>query len=168
MTDIDFRIVTGAFLDETCIFTGKHFEHPIQRSFCTLGITQHFSDQSKQGAILLRAADGTILAQPPARARSIGGVAMPTCWHCKTETTREHFLRVVDGSGPLYGPWEGWRTAGRFLVSPDGERITCERLRGMLWAEKNRIRKTVARATNVGDLARVFLLPPRERFDGRA
>jgi hypothetical protein len=90
---------------------------------------------------------------------------MPTCWHCKTETTREHYARVVDGKGPLYGPWEGWRTAGRFLVSPDGDRLTPQRLRGLMFAERHRLRKEKP-APAPARLS--HLIPAREQFDGRA
>lgn len=31
--------------------------------------------------------------------------------------------------------WHGWRIRGRFLVSPDGDRITVERLRGVVFRE---------------------------------
>lgn len=33
------------------------------------------------------------------------------------------------------GHWLGWRLRGRFLISPDGDRITPERLRGFLFTE---------------------------------
>jgi len=36
----------------------------------------------------------------------------------------------------LGNEWTGWRFAGRDLVSPDGMRISPQRLRGILWAEK--------------------------------
>lgn len=43
----------------------------------------------------------------------------------------------VNGRGPLGGDhWRGWRLAGRVLVSPDGDRISPERLRGLLWRER--------------------------------
>src|SRR5690606_15464921 len=32
------------------------------------------------------------------------------------------------------GLWQGWRICGRCLVSPDGERISPERLRGLAWS----------------------------------
>jgi len=36
----------------------------------------------------------------------------------------------------LTGDWLGWRQRGRWLVSDDGQRITVERLRGLLWREQ--------------------------------
>ena len=38
------------------------------------------------------------------------------------------------------GEWYGWRLRGRHLVSDDGQRITPERLRGLLWREKMELR----------------------------
>jgi len=38
------------------------------------------------------------------------------------------------------GEWYGWRLAGRHLVSPDGERITRERLSGLLWRDGMELR----------------------------
>lgn len=40
----------------------------------------------------------------------------------------------------LIGEWYGWRLRGRHLVSPDGERITPERLRGLLWRDGSELR----------------------------
>lgn len=36
--------------------------------------------------------------------------------------------------------WNGWRFAGRFLVSPDGERMTARRLDGLLWRDGQELR----------------------------
>lgn len=94
---------------------------------------------------------------------------MAQCFHCKAESTPEHYQRVVHNHVALYGPWRGWRMAGRVLVSPDGDRITPERLRGILFGEKFRIRKPPALdppqtvvSLPAGDL------PARERFEGAA
>ena len=40
----------------------------------------------------------------------------------------------------LSGPWEGWRVRGRDLVSPDRQRITPERLQGLLWRDAMELR----------------------------
>lgn len=37
--------------------------------------------------------------------------------------------------------WFGWRLRGRHLVSPDGERITRERLSGLLWRDQQELRR---------------------------
>lgn len=41
----------------------------------------------------------------------------------------------VNALGEMPGEWAGWRLAGRYLVSPDGDRISPRRLRGILFAE---------------------------------
>jgi len=50
----------------------------------------------------------------------------------------------VNSLGELPGEWTGWRLAGRYLVSPDRDRISPERLRGLLFQEycHERLRKT--------------------------
>lgn len=45
-------------------------------------------------------------------------------------------MHVVD----LPGEWYGWRLRGRYLVSPDGERITRARLDGLLWRDGQELR----------------------------
>lgn len=37
--------------------------------------------------------------------------------------------------------WYGWRQCGRYLVSHEGQRITVERLRGLLWREQMDLRR---------------------------
>jgi len=44
---------------------------------------------------------------------------------------------VVD----LDGDWYGWRLRGRHLISPDGQRMTQERLRGLLFRDQLELRK---------------------------
>ncbi len=89
---------------------------------------------------------------------------MTICWHCKSEHDRAHHDRVVYNRTALYGPWYGWRMAGRVLVSPEGDRIAPERLRGLLWSERLRIRKSGQQ----DGVAAVSTLPARERFAGSA
>lgn len=36
--------------------------------------------------------------------------------------------------------WNGWRLRGRHLVSDDGQRMTIERLRGLMWRDKMELR----------------------------
>ena len=62
---------------------------------------------------------------------------MTTCFYCKQEHPEGHYDRVVLKKTALHGPWAGWRMAGRFLVAPDKDRITPERLRGIIWREAN-------------------------------
>jgi hypothetical protein len=66
---------------------------------------------------------------------------MPTCFHCLAETPDEHYRRVVYNEAALYGPWRGWRLAGRYLVNPTGERLMPERLRGLMFIESIRPKK---------------------------
>lgn len=73
---------------------------------------------------------------------------MPTCPHCKAETADEHFDRVVHNKTLLYGPWAGWRMAGRDLVAPDGDRVSIERLRGLLFRQELEARRASYRSRN--------------------
>lgn len=36
--------------------------------------------------------------------------------------------------------WYGWRLRGRHLVSPDGQRMTVERLKGLMWRDAMELR----------------------------
>lgn len=74
---------------------------------------------------------------------------MPRCRHCEAETETEHFDRVVHNKTALHGPWAGWRMAGRELVSPDGDRFTTTRLRGLAFRLEAELRLERARARNV-------------------
>jgi hypothetical protein len=38
------------------------------------------------------------------------------------------------------GEWYGWRLRSRHLVSPDGDRMTPERLCGLLWRDRAELR----------------------------
>ena len=101
---------------------------------------------------------------------------MTFCRHCKAETDASHYRRVVENHTPLYGPWDGWRMAGRDLIAPDRQRISPERLRGLLFAEANRhylARRTAKHETAAAfykfpSIDRTLSLPPRERFSGCA
>ena len=70
---------------------------------------------------------------------------MPMCWHCKAESTDEHYARVVHNHSELHGPWTGWKLAGRCLVAPDGERLSVERLRGLMVRASLEARRDAAR-----------------------
>lgn len=72
--------------------------------------------------------------------------------------------RTIYNKTPLHGPWTGWRMAGRVLVSPDGDRISPERLRGLLFRESLEKRKAVRQ----GCVGQVVSLPARETFSGSA
>lgn len=73
---------------------------------------------------------------------------MSRCRHCNAETEADHFDRVVHNKTALHGPWAGWRMAGRELVSPDGDRFSPTRLRGLAWRLEAEQRAERARARN--------------------
>lgn len=90
---------------------------------------------------------------------------MPTCWHCKAESSAAHFARVVENKTALHGDWEGWRLSGRFLIAPgNAGRILPARLLGMLWEERSRVAQVRKRTLCPVSSA----LPPRELFRGQA
>lgn len=66
----------------------------------------------------------------------------PPCWGegvaCPNDCAAQQCQRVVANIVPLHEDWAGWRMAGRCLVSPDGDRIRPDRLRGVLWREYGR------------------------------
>lgn len=41
----------------------------------------------------------------------------------------------------LTGEWYGYRLRGHYLISPDGDRMTPERLRGLLWRDHLELRR---------------------------
>lgn len=64
----------------------------------------------------------------------------PPCWpkgqECPNSCAQAHYDRTVYNQTPLHGPWTGWRMAGRDLVTPDGVRLSPERLRGLAWRQE--------------------------------
>jgi len=47
---------------------------------------------------------------------------------------------VDQGQIDFDGEWYGWRLKGRHLISPDGDRMTPERLRGLMWRDRSELR----------------------------
>lgn len=94
-----------------------------------------------------------------------------TCPHCDP---REIYQRTVENKTKLYGEWEGWRLAGKWLIAPNGQRMMQARVLGMAWAEKRRDIDDRRKARERGKakdsviitLSRI--MPARERFDGQA
>jgi hypothetical protein len=41
----------------------------------------------------------------------------------------------------LVDEWEGWRIRGRFLISPDGDRLTIGRIKGLAWRDHFELRR---------------------------
>lgn len=70
------------------------------------------------------------------------------------------------------GEWYGWRLRGRHLVSDDGQRMTLERLRGLMWRDKMELRlkgfasrraaEEAKRAASSGPLVKVLVIPLSE------
>lgn len=44
----------------------------------------------------------------------------------------------LSNSFDCFGPWAGWRMRGRFLISPHRDRLTPERLAGIVFVESLR------------------------------
>ena len=83
----------------------------------------------------------------------------------------QYALRVHNHT-PLYGPWTGWRLAGRDLVSPDGTRFSPQRLRGLAWRQDASTRLERAAARNAkkkpAQLVRVVVVDLAVYRDGQA
>jgi len=61
------------------------------------------------------------------------------CWTagqpCLNKCAAADYQRLVLNQVELTGPWLGWRLAGCDPVSPDGQRISPERLRGLIFRQ---------------------------------
>ena len=125
------------------------------------------------GAVVPPAMAGTPFAGPKTLPKQSGCFRMDviTCFYCKQESTRAHWERVVENKTPLHGPWSGWRMAGRMLVSPQRERITPERLAGLIWREAQDQQVSKSLLAQSGQSSSVQALPghgqqaPRVRRD---
>lgn len=74
----------------------------------------------------------------------------PPCWPAgPNPCALTHADHVLRNHVALYGPWKGWRLAGRELVAPSGERLTVERLRGLLWRQDAEDVRNSARARKI-------------------
>lgn len=47
---------------------------------------------------------------------------------------------LVHNRADLVGQWYGWKLRGRHLVTPDGDRLTPERLAGLAWRDAAELR----------------------------
>lgn len=54
----------------------------------------------------------------------------------------------------LTGEWHGWRQRGRYLVSDNGQRMTLERLRGLLWRDELELRRKGYASRRAAELGR--------------
>lgn len=59
-----------------------------------------------------------------------------------------NYERVTHGHSDLRADWLGWKQRGRYLVVPDGQRISPERMRGIMWRLDAEARRDAARARN--------------------
>lgn len=59
---------------------------------------------------------------------------------------RQRYQEKVLGHIDLTGDWAGWRLRGKWLISPEGDRINPLRLRGLLFREANEQRRHKAGA----------------------
>lgn len=66
---------------------------------------------------------------------------------------RQLYAWEVTGKGWLPGDWSNWRLAGRYLVSPDGDRISKNRLTGILWRERQRLNIEIRKPVCQGEVA---------------
>lgn len=69
------------------------------------------------------------------------------CWPigapCPNACAARTINHLTRNQVELTGPWNGWRLAGKDLVSPTGHRVSPERMKGILWrleAEERRDR----------------------------
>lgn len=78
---------------------------------------------------------------------------LPPCWPagqpCPNNCAADLHARLATNHVYLTQQWQDWRLAGRDLVSPDGDRINPQRLRGLLWREaaEARLAKLAAKRT---------------------
>lgn len=74
----------------------------------------------------------------------------PPCWPdgkpCPNTCAGDLHRRIVDNHVDLTGPWAGWRLRGRDLVSPTGDRVSPERMRGLMFRQQAEARLAAAKA----------------------
>lgn len=70
---------------------------------------------------------------------------MIICHYCKQESSEAHALRVIYNHTTLHAEWAGWRMAGRWLVSPIGERIDASELLAMMRSRRTERLKAVSK-----------------------
>lgn len=81
------------------------------------------------------------------------------------ECAKRLYAEKVLGHVDLAADWAGWRLRGRWLISPDGDRITVERLRGLLFVEVNERRRHKAGSKGQQEAAVVRLRPTKRPSD---
>lgn len=73
------------------------------------------------------------------------------------DCARNLYAEKVLGHIDLTADWSGWKLRGRWLISPDGDRLNPERLRGILFRESGE--KRIARAGRANAIANAQVLP---------
>lgn len=96
-------------------------------------------------------------------------MSRPPCWPagqpCPNPCAAAHYERQVYNRQHLGGPWTGWRMAGRELISPDGDRISPERMRGILWRHAQEQRRDAARSRREKRVSRSVVTILRINYD---
>jgi hypothetical protein len=75
----------------------------------------------------------------------------PPCWvdgQKQNPCAVAHYDHVVNGHVDLRADWLGWKQRGKWLVSPQGDRISPERMKGILWRLQAEDRLAIAKARN--------------------
>lgn len=99
----------------------------------------------------------------------------PPCWPegkpCPNSCADALYQRTVHNQHWLPAPWNGWRMAGRDLITPDGTRLSPERVRGLAWRQdaEARLAGILAKKKRVSNgMVTVIRIPNddwhRERF----
>ncbi|TAA20544.1 hypothetical protein EA658_06180 [Pseudoxanthomonas winnipegensis] len=74
------------------------------------------------------------------------------CWPigapCPNACAARRMDHLTRNHVELTGPWTGWRLAGKDLVSPSGQRVSPERMRGLLWRLEAEERRDRLRSRN--------------------
>lgn len=80
----------------------------------------------------------------------------PPCWPDDNKANPcaiAHYHRVINGHTDLTADWIGWKQRGKWLVSPQGDRISPERMKGILWRIQAEDRLAIAKARNIRNKA---------------
>lgn len=75
---------------------------------------------------------------------------------------RKLYAEKVLGHVDLSADWAGWRLRGKWLISPDGDRINPQRLRGLLFRDAYEQRRHKAGVKNGHQGAAVIVLAPAQ------
>jgi hypothetical protein len=109
-------------------------------------------------------------AEGVAGRRRAGTNTVPT----QEEAFKFMFNALVYQHMDMAGLWEGWKFRGKHFISPDGDRITPQRLRGLLWRDVMELRragyasrKKAEAESRKNQLVKVVVVPLRQLLDGQ-